>query len=208
MTNLLFSQASALSKTLGKRLVMVLTMLLIVGIGQVWGETIYSNTGASGTTNNITASGNINNNNGNPKPSFGGTSKNNNTFTFAGFDLSSYTNIQFTLDAAWTSFPSTTQTWPHVTFTTYLNNNVVYTNSTTITWSNKTTSYSTYTFSDLQQFDKVVLTISPAEGTLNKGNAITTYSCYIDNISITAEEGTTEPSRYLTPKYRGDSGGT
>ena len=199
MTNLLFSQASALSKTLGKRLVMVLTMLLIVGIGQVWGETIYSNTGASGTTNNITASGNINNNNGNPKPSFGGTSKNNNTFTFAGFDLSSYTNIQFTLDAAWTSFPSTTQTWPHVTFTTYLNNNVVYTNSTTITWSNKTTSYSTYTFSDLQQFDKVVLTISPAEGTLNKGNAITTYSCYIDNISITAEEGTTEPSQLETP---------
>ena len=33
MTNLLFSQASAL----GKRLAMVLTMLLIVGIGQVWG---------------------------------------------------------------------------------------------------------------------------------------------------------------------------
>ena len=35
MTNLLFSQANAL----GKRLVMVLTMLLIVGIGQVWGAT-------------------------------------------------------------------------------------------------------------------------------------------------------------------------
>ena len=33
MTNLLFSQANAL----GKRLAMVLTMLLIVGIGQVWG---------------------------------------------------------------------------------------------------------------------------------------------------------------------------
>ena len=33
MTNLLFSQASAL----GKRLAMVLTMLVIVGIGQVWG---------------------------------------------------------------------------------------------------------------------------------------------------------------------------
>ena len=32
MTNLLFSQASAL----GKRLAMVLTMLLIVGIGQAW----------------------------------------------------------------------------------------------------------------------------------------------------------------------------
>lgn len=195
MTNLLFSQASAL----GKRLAMVLTMLLMLGVTQVWGETIYSNTGASGTTDNITASGNVNNNNGNPKPSFGGTSKNNNTFTFTGFDLSSYTNIQFTLDAAWTSFPNTTNTWPYVTFTTYLNNNVVYTNSTTITWSDKTTSYSTYTFSDLQQFDKVVLTISPAEGKSKNGNATTTYSCYIDNISITAEEGTTQPSVTLQP---------
>lgn len=37
--NLLFSQATALGKTLGKRLVMVLTMLLIVGIGQAWGYT-------------------------------------------------------------------------------------------------------------------------------------------------------------------------
>ena len=35
--NLLFNQTTALSKTLGKRLVMVLTMLLIVGIGQAWG---------------------------------------------------------------------------------------------------------------------------------------------------------------------------
>lgn len=36
--NLLFSQTTALGKTLGKRLVMVLTMLLIVGIGQAWGQ--------------------------------------------------------------------------------------------------------------------------------------------------------------------------
>ena len=36
MTNLLFSQANAL----GKRLAMVLTMLLMLGIGQVWGETV------------------------------------------------------------------------------------------------------------------------------------------------------------------------
>ena len=204
MTNLLFGQASAL----GKRLAMVLTMLLVVGIGQVWGETIYSNTGASGTTDNITASGNINSNNGNPKPSFGGTAEKNKTFTFTGFDLSSYNSIQFTLDAAWTSFPNTTNTWPYVTFTTYLNNSVVYTNSATIKWSTKTTSYSTYTFSDLQPFDKVVLTISPAIGTSSKGNATTIYSCYIDNITVTAEQCTTEPSRYLTPKHRGDSGGT
>ena len=36
MTNLLFNQANAL----GKRLAMVLTMLLMLGIGQVWGETV------------------------------------------------------------------------------------------------------------------------------------------------------------------------
>ena len=46
ITNLLFSQASAL----GKRLAMVLTMLLIVGIGQVWGAV------TSGITYNTTSS--------------------------------------------------------------------------------------------------------------------------------------------------------
>ena len=35
--NLLFSQTTALCKTLGKRLAMVLSMLLVVGIGQAWG---------------------------------------------------------------------------------------------------------------------------------------------------------------------------
>ena len=42
--NLLFNQASAL----GKRLAMVLTMLLIVGIGPAWGESIEINTTSSG----------------------------------------------------------------------------------------------------------------------------------------------------------------
>ena len=56
--NLLFSQTTALSKTLGKRLAMVLTMLLIVGIGQVWGETATytldsSNNGGSVTIDNV-----------------------------------------------------------------------------------------------------------------------------------------------------------
>lgn len=56
--NLLFSQTAALSKTLGKRLAMVLTMLLIVGIGQVWAETATytlnsSNNGGSVTTGNV-----------------------------------------------------------------------------------------------------------------------------------------------------------
>lgn len=54
MTNLLFSQFTAI----GKRFAMVLTMLLIVGIGQVWGETATytldsSNNGGSVTIDNV-----------------------------------------------------------------------------------------------------------------------------------------------------------
>ena len=52
--NLFFNQATAI----GKRLAMVLTMLLIVGIGQAWGETATytlnsSNNGGSVTTGNV-----------------------------------------------------------------------------------------------------------------------------------------------------------
>ena len=55
--NLLFNQASAL----GKRLAMVLTMLLFVGIGQAWGATAefaptnFSGQGTSGTGSAISA---------------------------------------------------------------------------------------------------------------------------------------------------------
>jgi transglutaminase/protease-like cytokinesis protein 3 len=60
--NLLFNQTTAI----GKRLAMVLTMLLIVGIGQAWGETYLLGWGsASGTagayTNFTTTSGTVNN---------------------------------------------------------------------------------------------------------------------------------------------------
>ena len=60
--NLLFSQTTALSKTLGKRLAMVLTMLLIVGIGNAWGaeevykETIFSSSNNSGNISNYSSS--------------------------------------------------------------------------------------------------------------------------------------------------------
>lgn len=58
--NLLFSQTTALGKTLGKRLVMVLTMLLIVGIGQAWGaEATVSWTATSGALGNGIGTGNI-----------------------------------------------------------------------------------------------------------------------------------------------------
>lgn len=59
MTNLLFSQTTALGKTLGKRLAMVLTMLLIVGIGQAWGAEVFNITSYTSfptgwTNNNVT----------------------------------------------------------------------------------------------------------------------------------------------------------
>ena len=47
MTNLLFSQLTAI----GKRFAMVLTMLLVVGVGQAWGETIVSWSGAEREAN-------------------------------------------------------------------------------------------------------------------------------------------------------------
>ena len=56
MTNLLFNRLTAI----GKRFAMVLTMLLIVGIGQVWGYTITfstgNNTGTKATTSTTCAS--------------------------------------------------------------------------------------------------------------------------------------------------------
>ena len=74
--------------------------LLLVGTGNVWGVvTIYSNTGAIGETNGVTASGNVKNNDGNPKPSFANTSSSDKEFiTITGLDVSGYKDVQLTFD--------------------------------------------------------------------------------------------------------------
>ncbi len=167
MTNLLFSQLTAI----GKRFAMVLTMLVVVGVGNVWGEEIYSNTGASGTTNNITASGNINNNNGNPAPSFGLTSASKKEITISNLDLSNYEDITLTLDF---QLAKSGNSYSSLTVTQYNSNNTSV-GSQNITGSNNT-SYKTTTVTLEPTCTKVTIVCSPAGST---------YATYVDNIKIT-----------------------
>lgn len=165
--NLFFNQASAI----GKRIAMVLTMLLIVGIGQAWGEEIYSNTGESGTTNNITASGNINNNNGNPKPSFGLTSASKKEITISNLDLSNYEDITLTLDF---QLAKSGNSYSSLTVTQYNSNNTSV-GSQNITGSNNT-SYKTTTVTLEPTCTQVTIVCNPAGSV---------YATYVDNIKIT-----------------------
>ena len=163
MTNLLFSQLTAI----GKRFAMVLTMLVVVGVGNVWGEEIYSNTGALGTTNNITASGNVNDNNGNPKPSFGLTSASKKEITISNLDLSNYEDITLTLDF---QLGKSGNSYSSLTVTQYNSNNTSV-GSQNITGSNNT-SYKTTTVT----LEPTCTKCSPAGST---------YATYVDNIKIT-----------------------
>lgn len=167
MTNLLFSQLTAI----GKRFAMVLTMLVVVGVGNVWGEEIYSNTGALGTTNNITASGNVNDNNGNPKPSFGLTSASKKEITISNLDLSNYEDITLTLDF---QLGKSGNSYSSLTVTQYNSNNTSV-GSQNITGSNNT-SYKTTTVTLEPTCTKVTIVCSPAGST---------YATYVDNIKIT-----------------------
>ena len=162
--------------------------MLLACATNLWAETevIYKNEGAAGTVNGITATGNVNNNNGNPAPSMACTTEKNTTFTFSGFQLTEYTNLTLKLDVK-KDFASTTNTWPYITVTTYLNDKEVMTDNTTISWSEKANVYTTFTLSSLQPFDKITLVCSPAIGTSSKGKPSTVYNCYIDNITLTGE---------------------
>lgn len=167
-----------------------LTMLclLVFGSGTMWGEDvqIYLNEGATGTINGITASGNVNTNesNGNPGNSFANTSSSNTTFSFSGFDVSSYSDLKLVLDAKWASFPSTTNTFPSLTVKAYKNDVEVFSDATTIAVNSKVTTYNEYTVNITADFDKIVLTSNPSVGKTGKGAASTVYSLYMDNIKV------------------------
>ena len=171
-----------------KKLTLFLSAMLLACATNLWAdaEVIYKNEGAVGTVNGITATGKVNNNNGNPQPSMACTTANNGTFTFSGFQLTEYTNLTLKLDVK-KDFASTTTTWPYVTVTTYLNDKEVMTDNTTISWSEKATGYTTFTLSSLQPFDKITLVCSPAIGISGRGKSTTVYTCYIDNITLTGE---------------------
>ena len=81
------------------RFAVFLTLIFTLGLGNAWGEEIYRNTGATGTTNGVNADGNVNDNDGNPAPSFANTSYKDRTFiTITGLDVSGYTDVQLTFD--------------------------------------------------------------------------------------------------------------
>ena len=194
------------------KLVSVLVLVLTLGSGNAWGVDIYSNTGEAvtsgeGTTNSGTTAV-INNTaaNGNPSPSWGMTSSSRTTLTLSNFNVTSYSDRTLSVDAAFKSFPNTTNTWPYVTVTFYKNSVAVLTNNTTIKWSSKNNDYGTYTFEDLPDFDKIVFVHSPASGTSKNGNATTSYACYLDNIVISGTAAAS-CSYNVTLSYDGDASG-
>ena len=150
--------------------------------------TLYENSGVAGTVDGITATGNVNAKNGNPGDCFGATTEKNATITFEGFEVSAYSNIVLTLDAKYGSFPATTEVWPYVVVTTSLNGEEVMVDNTTIRWTAKGSTYSTYTLPLTGNFDKIALTVSPATGTSKSGSANTIYAGYFDNIKLTGEQ--------------------
>ena len=157
--------------TKGIRFVAVLTMLLTMGIGQAWGETIYTNTGTTGTTNGITASGNINANNGNTAPSFGLTSAKNKTITLTGLDLTSYTNVAMTFDY---KLAKSSSSFSSLTVTQY-NSSDASISTNNITGSNNT-SYKNATITLQSACTKITIVCNPVGST---------YNTYVDNINIT-----------------------
>ena len=165
----------------------------------VWGAEIYKNEGAVGESGGVTASGNINStaSNGNPAPAFGNTSAGNKTFIFSGFDVSDYTDLSLSIDAAFKNFPSTTNTWPYATITFYKNDVAVKVDDTTIKWSSKVNTYSTYVIDDnIPDFDKIVIEGSPALGKSGSGKNATNYGMYLDNIILSGtliSGGTPDP---------------
>ena len=137
-------------------------LMLIAFSVSAWADPveIYKNEGATGTSGGITATGNVNTkSNGNPGNSFANTSSSNTTFTFSGFSLSEYTNLTLSIDAAFKSFPYTVETWPYATVTFYKGENTVKTDNTTISWSSKGSDYSTKTFNNLPDFDRIVIVL-------------------------------------------------
>ena len=184
-----------------RKLFSLITAILFVGTMWATPEQLYLNQGANGTdANGITVTGNVNttSSNGNPGNSLANTSSGNTTFTFEGFSLSSYSNLELQLDAAFKSFPATTNTFPYATVTFYKNDEVVKTDNTTIKWTTKVNTYSTYTISNIPDFDKIVIVGSPAIGKTGKGADATNYSLYMDNITILGE-GSSEPSVTVAP---------
>ncbi len=135
---------------------------------------LYNNTGSTGTdaTSGITASGNINQSNGNSKPSFGLTSSSNKTITLSGIDISTVKvatmNFDYKVGKNGTKYSS-------LTVTQYDNQDNVLGTPANVTASN--TSYNTSDDISLNtSCVKITIVCNPAAGS--------TYDTYVDNIVI------------------------
>lgn len=147
--------------------------MLTVGVGNAWGEEIYRNTGATGTTGGVTASGNVNNNIGNQAPSFANTSDQNITFiTIKGLDVSGYTDVQLKFDYRLTNNKNK---YSSFTVSQYNSSDVLIGSATNVTGTN--TTFSSKTIDIASNCVKIVFYGSPA--------GKSTYGNYVDNISIT-----------------------
>lgn len=161
------------------RFAVFLTLIFSIGVGNAWGEEIYRNTGKKGTINGVTASGNVNTNNGNPKPSFANTSAENSTFiTITGLDVSSYTDVQLTFDYRLAKSGSN---YTSFTVRQYNSLNVLIGSATDVTGTNHTT-FISKTIDIASNCAKIVFYGSPASST---------YGNYVDNISITGTAAAT-----------------
>lgn len=100
MTNLLFNRLTAI----GKRLAMVLTMLLIVGIGQVWGENIFDKLylSAKNTPQNSSNWTFTDATCNNANSDYWKMVKKTSVVTSPEFDISGYTNV--TVEIKWQNF--------------------------------------------------------------------------------------------------------
>lgn len=135
---------------------------------------LYNNTGSTGTdaTSGITASGNINQNNGNSKPSFGLTNSSNKTITLSGIDISTVKvatmNFDYKVGKNGTNYSS-------LTVTQYDNQDNVLGTPANVTASN--TNYNTSDDISLNtSCVKITIVCNPAAGS--------TYDTYVDNIVI------------------------
>lgn len=163
------------------RFAAVLCLTIVLATSNAWGATtIYSNSGATGTSSGIKASGNINANNGNPKPSFANTSKSNRTFiTLTGLDVSGYTDVSLTFDY---KVAKSGSNYSSFTVSQYNSSNQLIGTVTTVTGTNNTT-FNSKTISVASNCVEIVFYGSPASST---------YGNYVDNISITGIAGSTK----------------
>ena len=155
-------------------------------------EEYYKNTGTTGTSGGVTASGNINNtaSNGNSAPSFGLTSSNNKTATFTGIDLSAYKSATIKFDYKLTYSGGN---YTSLTVKQYNSSNAE------IASNNVTGTSTSYTTSSLISVDtectKITITCNPTNSQ---------YNTYVDNIIIAGTKAGVDYVGYTTTVPAGD----